>query len=659
MAVIQARPLLSSRGLVVAIACILLAVPVGLAADGEGLGLRPVARVAHGMPRAIASVGDTVFTALDSGLMVLDASAGTPRVVSHLPLPAAALAIAADDAVVVVACGETGAIVLDATDPRAPREIARVAAEGRVVGAAARGGLVFLVDAAADSQVGGVLRVVGGPGSRVLGRIALATTPRCIVAREGGVLIGGSGPGAAGRLLVVDTSDPGAPILAGELVTSRPVLGIEPAGAHAWLAMGLPLAGALARVDLTDEAAPRLVSSLAVADAVTSVVESGSGVVAAAGAAGLLRVVEAAEGRLVVLDAVRLASLPVAVTATSSGLVAGTRSSSGAGGLLAIEAPASAPMALREEGISMAEATGVARADSGVLALSRDGLALLDDAQPALPRVLSRWNPPGADLSSVAASGTRAAVAWGSSVALLDAADPTRIEQVGQAFLEDGAAVGLALASEVLLAANGRTIEIFDLRDIAAPRRAATFSPSTWSVAVAARGSLAASAGGSLDLFDVRDPAHPVALSSLPIGGAHAVEIGEGMAVVAGASADLIVVDIADPLRPRVLARVGEGPALGVALDGTTCVVALGERGVQLYDLADPARPRRVASFDTSGVARAVTVAGPVVHVAAEAAQHWVFLRDQRLEFTPGLLKPVAGPASAPGLPSPRRRSSR
>jgi hypothetical protein len=176
-------------------------------------------------------------------------------------------------------------------------------------------------------------------------------------------------------------------------------------------------------------------------------------------------------------------------------------------------------------------------------------------------------------------------------------------------------------------------------------------------------------AGGVLQLLDVAGAPAPRGALSLEV---QKVRLRGGYAFVAAGDRGLVIVDAHDPARPVELARLGVGGfAWDLALSGDIAYVAAGPAGVAVVDISDPLAPR-LKHFVTGargGDARAVTMAwGQLVSLRDHGAGGWSFDFGYPVDFAvetasvhPGELVPLdlpsvtvvlsttLDPATAPG----------
>ena len=302
-------------------------------------------------------------------------------------------------------------------------------------------------------------------------------------------------------------------------------------------------------------------------------------------------------------------------------------------------------------------------------------LSLLAAAGAAQTSGLERVGAVSIQADVLAAAGSRLVVGQGTSVRIVDVADPAAPELRGR-YDFDQLAFGLVLepGGETAYVANSHDgVQRLDLSDPSAPAITGTSPTRGQAVGVAAAGShlfvgdnslgfdVVGGAGGEslarvgeylgdgfprgiaaagslvfvadqpmgLIIVDASDPAAPEAVGALSLGREPVTRViapdgrsnggatPSTVAIVSG-GAGLQVVDISDPVAPRVTAAVPTGDgAAGVAIWGEQLYVASGQT-LEVFDLRDPAAPARVASADLGGLGGALAVNEKHVFVAVE-----------------------------------------
>jgi hypothetical protein len=156
---------------------------------------------------------------------------------------------------------------------------------------------------------------------------------------------------------------------------------------------------------------------------------------------------------------------------------------------------------------------------------------------------------------------------------------------------------------------SGEGLVIYNVRDPGNVTKAAVY-PGAWAEPVPKDGLLYL-AGASFDIVDVKNPAAPAKLASLPLQ-AKNLAIDRTFAYLAEGNT-LHVLDISKPTAPTVLASLtglpdksggsnGEVNSIAVSEDGDTLFVGLMWNGFVVIDVRDKVKPRIVSGrHDTSG----------------------------------------------------------
>ncbi|MHB8079385.1 MAG: LVIVD repeat-containing protein [Candidatus Krumholzibacteriia bacterium] len=191
------------------------------------------------VPRGLAVAGVSVFAACgDSGLVVVEASdLSSPRVAAHVATPGAARGIALSDGKAYIADSAAGLCVFDVGDPAHPTLVGRGAPllDGLAVTLAGNHAYVLFQGGLAGSALpdcGVAVFDIGDPATPLLvgaGELARGFT---VVAMRGGFL---HAAGPAG-LAVVDACDPSAPRYVGGAILPGRISGLANAGDLLYLA---------------------------------------------------------------------------------------------------------------------------------------------------------------------------------------------------------------------------------------------------------------------------------------------------------------------------------------------------------------------------------------------------------------------------------------
>jgi hypothetical protein len=106
---------------------------------------------------------------------------------------------------------------------------------------------------------------------------------------------------------------------------------------------------------------------------------------------------------------------------------------------------------------------------------------------------------------------------------------------------------------------------------------------------------------GSVQVVDVSDPAAPRRAGAFRAENARRVHVREGALFVAAGSGGLVVASLENPRRPKVVARVATSDARAVHVDGIHAYVADGPGGLRVIDVSSPHAPAVVATVDLNG----------------------------------------------------------
>jgi hypothetical protein len=105
--------------------------------------------------------------------------------------------------------------------------------------------------------------------------------------------------------------------------------------------------------------------------------------------------------------------------------------------------------------------------------------------------------------------------------------------------------------------------------------------------------------GYGMTILDIRNPAHPVEVSFLPLSGsATAIAVSDGKAYIGIQEPlpdDIVFLDIVDvsaPAHPnRIVHYSLHGPIYGIAVEDQTVFLAASYAGLKIYNVSDPAQP--------------------------------------------------------------------
>lgn len=186
----------------------------GAASRGSGPDAGGTADAAVATAVQAAAGGSADRTGAQGRLVVIDLSdPAAPRVVGRLALAGRPVDVAAADGLLFVAAGEGGTRIVDVRDPAAPREIGRVGTPARAVGVAVAGGHAFVAE---DDALGAGLQVadVRDPAApREVASLTLARRRPDVAVSVRAVAVGGGDAwvATADGVRRIDVRDPAAP----------------------------------------------------------------------------------------------------------------------------------------------------------------------------------------------------------------------------------------------------------------------------------------------------------------------------------------------------------------------------------------------------------------------------------------------------------------
>ncbi|HZW08817.1 MAG TPA: GC-type dockerin domain-anchored protein [Phycisphaerales bacterium] len=398
--------------------------------------------------------------------------------------------------------------------------------------------------------------------------------------------------GSAG-LLVLDISEPAAPVFVASCDTPGSARALSVDGSHAFIAeydFGLRI------VDVADPGAPVLVGSLAMGATPLDVV----------GAGGLAYLALGDQG-LVVVDVSEPTS-PAVVGAYDT--VGGVRNlaivgehaylADTSGGLVIVDV--SNPSAPTLVGASDAALVFDVAASGDVLYAATDaGVAVFDVADPASPQLLATNGELGDDDPDIVAAGGRAYL--GGARTAYDVSDPHNPEPVGT-FAHSGERA--FIRGSLAFVAAGDEVLVVDVADPPSSTvlGASPAEDSMEGLAMQGHYAFVADWFGGMGVIDVSDPKAPVRVASLLTAEyAHDVAVQGDYAYIADDGAGFAIADISDPLSPVLLGQHGPIRGARVAVDGSVAAV-LGGGGLEFVDVSDPLHPQSIATHGGYGGSR-------------------------------------------------------
>jgi len=285
-----------------------------------------------------------------------------------------------------------------------------------------------------------------------------------------------------------------------------------------------------------------------------------------------------------------------------------------------------------------------------------EGLLTVDVTSKGQPRLLGQQQTAGWAFG-VATSGNRAYVAAGQGgLRVVDVSDPTRPNEVGGLAVAGGDAANIAINGNVACIADRNLgMETVDLSMAANPVQAGFYGPPGYADGIAVAGNYAYAAAGPLGLriIDISDPVRPRQVGAYDTQSyARSVIVAGSYAYVAanstGVGEGLHVVDISNPARPMRagFVRVDGGPYRSMTLANGIIYIP-NEHGLDLYDVSNPAAPKRLSFLQIQAdngqnTAVGAAVSGNVVYVATE--QQGLCIVDVSDPLAPSIIGQIQWP---------------
>lgn len=516
--------------------------------------------------------GDIAFvTGADPGsgrLAVVDlADPAEPAVSSSVPLPLAALAVAATSGPLAVATGDGGGT-----------------------------GALLMVDPFAVS------------GQPVLGSVDLPASPRDVAVMGDHALVAVRSIG----VLVVDISDPAAPVVVGSSEPLSPHRLLVRDGV-AYVATESP---AIVLLDVTTPTSPTVLGQLAVPTTGVGLDLVDDRLVVAVGEVGLLVLDVADPTSPTLLGALR-------ETEVTDIALAGYRALAPDGSSRLHEYDVTWATAAEAAGglaWSGDDALGVAVADQRAYVADGDaGLRIIDVSEPTAPVLLTTVDTAARAIGvDVVGQTVYVTDQWPGALYVFDATDPAAVTLLGQLLLPDISATDVAVSGDVALIGGycsgsiGCDALVLDVSSPQNMQIIGTLPMSGYAtdvVMVDHRAyATAKNTGVSLQIFDLTDPSAAVPLGSLAVNElTHSLCVVDDMVYITDFTVGLAVIDAADPTQPVLLGTTPTpGRADDVVVRDGVAYVADGDGGCQVVDVSDPTRPTVLGSLSTAGSPYAV-----------------------------------------------------
>jgi len=184
-----------------------------------------------------------------------------------------------------------------------------------------------------------------------------------------------------------------------------------------------------------------------------------------------------------------------------------------------------------------------------------------------------------------------------------------------------GPTIAVASDSNIVLAASGYRVVVYDVSDPDALREIGSSIPLGDFVRGIAlgdgRATIAAGSSG-MHVIDLTNPRNPTIVGTWDSpGSAESVAVAGTTAYLADGPFGLRVLDVSNASNPQPIGSAFDDSfAFDVAISGTTAVIAAGGGGVRLADVTDPRAPIELAGIDTPGYARGVAIADKLAVIA-------------------------------------------
>ena len=247
------------------------------------------------------------------------------------------------------------------------------------------------------------------------------------------------------------------------------------------------------------------------------------------------------------------------------------------------------------------------------------GLQILDVSEPARPRLISNFMKQTDAAIGVALARNLVCLRGFRGFDVVDVTDPRQPGKVGAYVLDTNewmTAISAA-GNRAFLGVSGSSsfLDVIDLSTPSVPQRLMRYDTSSWLDGLPASPyfTYVPDATEGWLIRDVSDPAQPAV-----VGGYCTIANALGV-TVSGAQAHSLfgdIFDISDPAHPRRLGWVDPGDARPVSRSGNL-VCSAGTQGFQCYDVSDPSNVRLVGRFPTPSPAMGVILRGTDAFVAA------------------------------------------
>ena len=144
--------------------------------------------------------------------------------------------------------------------------------------------------------------------------------------------------------------------------------------------------------------------------------------------------------------------------------------------------------------------------------------------------------------------------------------------------------------------------------------------------------------------YDISDPAHPFAISSLSFSGhqrAWSLSISENFCFIASSKDGLYIADIKDPYDPKIIAHM-QLPSFtqSIAINEQLAVVASGKAGLHILDISDKTKPKVISHLDLDGYMNTISTINNLAFISGKTKEGGVtYIIDFSIPQTPKCIK--------------------
>jgi hypothetical protein len=419
----------------------------------------------------------------------------------------------------------------------------------------------------------------------------------------------------SGGLVIVDVSNPAAPVTLGSLATGAEAKSVRVASNFAYVADG-----ALEVIDISNPAAPVLAATVRTRDQSLDVQIDGARLLVATGQAGV-QILSLADPRQPTL----IGAFEGDVYARRIQALDGRVYIAGGGIAFFADVTTLAPPRFQSKVDQLAQAFGLdIVAGLAYIATGTDGLQIWNVTLPESASRLSRLRPSAdADIQGIALSGKLAYLAsYQRGLDIVDISDPLAPVLRGTYPTSVGSlgSVILQASGNRLYMIDGNALTIFDISSRLQPHKLGSYGPSLGVYDFQVVGNIAYLAGGSggMKIVNVANAASPALIKSYATPGiVYGIAVQAGLAYLAdGDSHNLLIVNVANPANPMLKGSVQLADYVSrVRVAGTVAYVVAGG-AIDVVDVSNPAAPALRGSVTTDMLATNLWFDGNLAYAA-------------------------------------------